>query len=360
MPIGPTAQLVLAKHQESTGSNWNGEESCKQGWLATGPRLVKVVSKPVPSIHLAQLPDSGRTVTVPDGTMTRAQFFAVFFFAAFLFLLFQFYQIFGVFLVPLTWAALLAIVFYPLQSFLTRILRKRSGLAALILTTFVIAVVMIPTILITGLLANESVTLYQKVAIFVRDGQAEQFLSRLKEWTPPRGWQAAQNILDDWNIEVGSIAVRAANFVSSFLALQVAGIAKNIASFVANFLLTTFALFFFFRDGEKITNFIRDLVPMESRHKDDVLSRLYETVSAVVQGTLTTAVVQGLLAGLGYWILNVPFTVFLGCLTAFLSLLPFGTPLIWGGGCHLLGRHRLIGQGDLHGHLGHLSRWYGR
>ena len=46
--------------------------------------------------------------------MRREQLFAAFFFLAFCFLLYQFYRILSDFIGPLSYAALLAFVFYPL------------------------------------------------------------------------------------------------------------------------------------------------------------------------------------------------------------------------------------------------------
>ena len=49
-----------------------------------------------------------------------------------------------------------------------------------------------------------------------------------------------------------------------------------------------------------------------------------------MQGTLLTALAQGTAAGLTYWVLGVPFAIFLGVLSALFSLLPFGgTSLVW-------------------------------
>ncbi len=106
--------------------------------------------------------------------------------------------------------------------------------------------------------------------------------------------------------------------------------AKNVLGFIADFFLCTLALFFFFRDGKRMLAGIRGLLPMEVAHKDLVLQRFGDALSAVVQGSLLVAVAQGTLAGLGYWVLGVPFAVFLGCVTAFISLVPMGTPLAWG------------------------------
>jgi len=68
---------------------------------------------------------------------------------------------------------------------------------------------------------------------------------------------------------------------------------------------------------------------MEPQHKDAILARLYDTLLAVVQGTLVTAVAQGCLAAIGFWFLGVPFALLLGCAAAFLSLLPMGAPVVW-------------------------------
>jgi predicted PurR-regulated permease PerM len=51
----------------------------------------------------------------------------------------------------------------------------------------------------------------------------------------------------------------------------------------------------------------------------------------VVYGILLTALVQGTLAGLGYWVAGMASPVTLGVLTALFALIPFGTPLVWGG-----------------------------
>ncbi len=261
--------------------------------------------------------------------MSRQQLFAAFFFALFLFLLYQFYQIFSVFLVPLTWAALLALTFYPVHIRLTRLLRGRVGLASFLFTTLVILVVMVPTVLISLLLANESVALYQRSSEVVGSGQVQLWFERLKAGTPLRAWRLIAPLLEAWKIDIGGVAVTGANALSAFLVSQATGIAKNLVSFVLNFFLTTFALFFFFRDGARMVVSIRDALPMERAYTDILLARLYDTVSAVVQGTLATAAAQGLLLGIGFWALGVPFAVFLGCVTAFCSLLPMGTPLIW-------------------------------
>jgi predicted PurR-regulated permease PerM len=291
-------------------------------WVPISPRRVK---KQAECLGLPLFPGA---VTVRR-LMTRQQLFAAFFFAVLLFLFYQFYLMFSIFLIPLAWAALLAIVFYPLQLRLTHLLRGRNSVASFIFTTIVILVVIVPTVLLSLLLASESVAVYQSSKEFLSGNGLEEWMHRLQGWTPSKAAGIFGPILESWNIDIAGVAVKAANVVSSFLVSQATDFAKNLASFIVNFFLTTFALFFFFRDGARMVAFVRDLVPMEAEYKDLILTRLYETVAAVVQGTLVTSTTQGLLTGFGFFVLGVPFAVFLGCAAAFASLLPLGTALVW-------------------------------
>jgi len=262
--------------------------------------------------------------------MDRQRLFAAFFFAAFLFLLYQFVLMFSGFIGALTWAALLAFVFFPVQGWLTSRLRGREGLAAFLLSTLVILIVMVPTVLLIIVLANESVVFYQRSVEIVSGPEWPTFVEALQASTPGRLWNAGAGLLSGWNLNVKDTALQAANAASGFLVSQATYIVKNVASFVLNFFLATFALFFFFRDGARMVASVRDLLPMEPAHKHAILTRLHETLTAVVLGTLVVAGAQGLLAGLGYWALGVPFSLVLGCATGFASLLPFGAPLVWG------------------------------
>ena len=54
-----------------------------------------------------------------------------------------------------------------------------------------------------------------------------------------------------------------------------------------------------------------------------------DTLHSVVYGILGTAVVQGVMAGVGLLIAGVPGAILLGLLTFFLSIVPMGPPLVW-------------------------------
>ena len=167
--------------------------------------------------------------------MTRQQIFAVFFFAVFFFLLYEFYRIFSVFLVPLTWAALLAFIFYPVHAWLTSLLRGRNGLVSFCLTTVVILVVMVPTIAAIIVLANESAAFYANARELVASGRLGEFFDRLRESAPGRASSILIPFLRSWNIDLSAMTIKAGDAVSTFLVSQAADIARNLAGFVVDF-----------------------------------------------------------------------------------------------------------------------------
>ena len=118
--------------------------------------------------------------------------------------------------------------------------------------------------------------------------------------------------------------MQGAQLSSGVLLSQVTGVAQNLFLFVSNFIITLFSLFFFLRDGADFCYRLRRLLPMDHEHQERLFRNIVDSMSAVVHGSLVVAMVQGLLAGLAYWVLGVPYPVLWGVVTAFAALLPFG------------------------------------
>jgi len=261
-------------------------------------------------------------------TAARNQLFVFFFFAAFIFLLYQLYRVFSAFLTPIAWAAILALVFYPLYLLVLRRWKGRSTAAAAALTILVSACVVIPTVSLSSVVASQSVGLYQQLSAYVSSGKLNETVQGLRESRPGRMVQRLNR--QGWEIDVGEILRGSAERISNFVVAQVTAVARNIASFLLNFTIMVFTLFFFFRDGERMYRGLRDLIPMDPEHKDVIFYRLYDTLSAVMRGMVATAVVQGILTWIGLLLVGVPYAAFLGVLAGFLSLIPIAGPAaVW-------------------------------
>ena len=71
-------------------------------------------------------------------------------------------------------------------------------------------------------------------------------------------------------------------------------------------------------------------LPLDPRHTRALFGQFRKVGGAVLRGTVVTGAVQGVFAGIGYWICGVPNPAFLGALTAAASIVPgIGTALVW-------------------------------
>jgi predicted PurR-regulated permease PerM len=265
--------------------------------------------------------------------VSREHLFAAFFFAAFVFLIYQLVLFLAPFFAPLVWAAILALTFYPLTTWLTRWLAGSRTAAALVLVLVVIAVVVLPSIYVGALVGRETSAAYQRVQDMATTGELGRLVGEVGQSRLGLLFaRVAAPFQDKVQFDPATLVVTAANWLSQEILGQTTSLARNALTTVLDFALMLVALFFFFRDGERITFVVRDLLPMEPAHKRVVFARLYDTLTAVVQSMVLTAVAQGTLAGLGYWLLtDIPFAAFLGFLTGLASFLPLAGPaFIWG------------------------------
>lgn len=95
--------------------------------------------------------------------------------------------------------------------------------------------------------------------------------------------------------------------------------------------LSVFIAFFLYLHGRQMAAYVHQssqrILGDRAQH---LLTLIGLTVNGVIYGLIGTALAQGLLAALGFWIAGVPLALLLGFLTFLLSFAPAGPPLVWG------------------------------
>lgn len=105
------------------------------------------------------------------------------------------------------------------------------------------------------------------------------------------------------------------------------GVGRN--AFKLGFALMT--VLFLYRDGDALLAQLRRVLHLFIGERiEGYLDAVGATTKAVVYGLVLTALAQGFLAGLGYWVAGVRAPMLLAVLTALIALIPFGTPFVWG------------------------------
>lgn len=230
------------------------------------------------------------------------------------------------FLLPVFWAAVFAILFQPVHLRTVRVLRGRRAVAALLTTVAVVLVVLVPVALLATIVAQQALSLYERIASGEIDFAAViDFVER----SPP----AVTDFLADYGIQFDQIRIaleNAAVSVTQYLAGQALSTGQNALVILVLFGLMLYFLFFFFRDGEKIKRAIIRALPMGDLREERLFQKFAEVSRATMKGTLIVAAVQGALGGLLFMVVGIQAAVFWAVVMGVLSLLPaVGAALVW-------------------------------
>ncbi len=250
----------------------------------------------------------------------REQVAGLLFFVLVFALAYAMFRIFIPFLEPLAWAAVLVVFFYPLH----RRLQSRLGrpVGAALLSTFLVTVILIvPTFFLASAFVREGVQAAHSLQEKIEGGR----------FGAPEHWR-------EWIVRHAPIRLEQTEGlvreqterIARWLASQAAAIARNVAAFLFQFVVTLLAMFYFFRDGPRVVERLRGLVPLEAEHRDFLLRRIRELIQVTIRSSFVVAGLQGVIGGLLFWAVGIPSPVFWGVIMSFLGLFPLIGPwLIW-------------------------------
>jgi predicted PurR-regulated permease PerM len=228
------------------------------------------------------------------------------------------YQLFRPFLVPLAWAGVLVICFYPTHERLER--RLGPGRAALLSTISVALLVILPLLAVGSAFVSETAQLL---------GGVPRLLAQTPDFAQRRLQMLLQYVPGGERIDVPALVGESARRLASFVSVQAAGIVGEAVVFIAYLALTILAMFFLFRDAPIVMRGIRRIMPFDEDVRERLIDQTRTLVTASVSSGLTVAAVQGLLGGLSFWILGLSAPVFWGVVIAIVCLLPFGAWVVW-------------------------------
>ena len=148
------------------------------------------------------------------------------------------------------------------------------------------------------------------------------------EAPPPRAVVVAD--ADDKKPDSSSFAMLLAKFLSWAWGWLLS-VTLAVGHGVMQLILSGFLAFFLLRDAPVLSSRLAIAADRLAGPRGQHLIKVAgDTVRGVVFGILGTALVQALVAGLGFWIAGVPGAVLLSMLTFFFAVIPLGPPLIWG------------------------------
>ncbi|MCB9798831.1 AI-2E family transporter [Candidatus Nomurabacteria bacterium] len=225
---------------------------------------------------------------------------------------------------PIFWAAVVAVMFYPLYRFVHRHIKIES-LSSFITILAIIALVFLPLLLITTLTVHQSANLYYSVtrdgALFPDLNDVSQNLSSL-----PIIGRYASEAESYWIANSQSIAQQ----VSSSLYENLVSFTQTSLRFVIMFFIMVYTLYYFLKDGKKLLVRLMQLSPLGNAYEEKLYHRFVSTTRATLKSTLIVGGIQGAIGGLLFWITGIPGPLVWGVVMMVLSLIPaVGSFIIW-------------------------------
>lgn len=229
------------------------------------------------------------------------------------------------FFAALAWAGILAYVTWPLYFRLERRLAGRETLAAALMSVGVAAMLLAPLAWVLLTVAGDVASASAEIRQIAAQG-LPPLPPAMRDW-PMGEWLVTQYAQVQADPVWLHARIEATGLTDPATWKAVAGgLGRNLAKFG----LAVFALFFLYRHGAPaLAQFGRILAHWLGEGARGYLEAVGVTVRAVVFGIVLTALAQGILAGLGYWVAGVPAPALWGAVTALISLIPFVGPVVW-------------------------------
>src|SRR3989344_9577226 len=210
---------------------------------------------------------------------------------------------------------IMAVVFSPGYSWILRKTKLKS--IALILTCiFLIVLIVLPFWFLMQIFIKQSFEIYVAA-------QKIDFVQVFTKIFPSLN-------AEEFTAQFGSVF---SGFITSSLNSFVTSVSTMLLNFPIIFLhmVVVFATFFFIlKDKDEILDYLRSLMPFSK----DVEKRLFQSSTditlSVIYGQIIIGVIQGLIAGIGFFIFGVPNTLFLTLIAVIAGILPIvGPTIIW-------------------------------
>jgi len=236
------------------------------------------------------------------------------------------YRIFQPFLIAIAWAAVFAIVFYPVYTFISRHIKSRSF--ASFLTTVLIFLI------ITGPFLSLSLVLLDEVRDTAEKIDKETLDSIKNIFAVPKIAHLVEKIQSYFGMEgisVGELILENLKRLGNSLLNNLSLWAANITNIFIDFIFMIFAIFFFLKDGPDFLGRISRYLPFSEEQKGRLASQVKDMVVSTVYGGVVVAIIQGILGGIAFFVIGIESPVLWGTAMAIMSFLPlFGTFSIWG------------------------------
>lgn len=234
------------------------------------------------------------------------------------------YRVLQPFLIALAWAGVLALCLWPVCAKLQRRWRwsaTRSALAVTLLTALLCVLLVGWTLWQLGAQAAQAAA------------AADDALDRVENLRRVRDYWAWIQRHVPVLPPVAAVSDRVSAWASAAaarLASQSANLLQHVLDLGFKTIIAFIALFFFLRDGRKMPQLVREVLPLAPDRQERLIKETCDLIAAGIAASLVVALGEGIACGIMFAILGIGSPILWGLLMGICSMLPVvGASIVW-------------------------------
>ncbi|RLB35280.1 MAG: AI-2E family transporter [Deltaproteobacteria bacterium] len=231
-------------------------------------------------------------------------------------------RLFWTYVSAIVLALLIASAFYPLYSWIKKLVKGRERSASLIVTILIFLILVVPVGSFVGTLSNEALDFYSRTRSSVSLQKIKQAFQGNTVWAE-RMKKAQEMFGVKLNPEaIEQFAASIGKKVGLYLSGQLRAIASNLLSFLIHFFLMMLTIYYILLDGVRLKNYISELLPFPPGQQNLVVNKFREMARAIIVGNGINGIIQGILGGFGFYFFGLGSPFLWGTVIGFMAFLP--------------------------------------
>jgi predicted PurR-regulated permease PerM len=225
------------------------------------------------------------------------------------------------FLTEIIIAMVLVSIFYPLYGWLLGKLKGRKSIASLIMCLLILILIIVPLVNFVFYLSGRSIEAYGAIREYLEKNPIEEIINH--------GVLEKLDFFGLKNVKLQDYLINIAGKINEFIISVATAFLKGTTQFVTSLILIIFSMYFFFKDGDRLLGKLMELTPLANKYDRAIFKKFRDVGYSTILSTFITAIVQGLVGGIGFMIIGLP-AFFPAVIMTVLSLLPYiGSAIVW-------------------------------
>jgi predicted PurR-regulated permease PerM len=204
----------------------------------------------------------------------------------------------------------LAYIFYPIYKRILRIIPNRS-VSASIVSIIIVLGIFVFLWFITPILVKQFFDVY----IYL---QKLDFRGILRTIFPTATDALVEQLTITLNSALSSLFTGISNYTGRFI--------SEIPRLIVEFFILGFVFFYVLKDSDKLGEFIKQITPINENKRKTIIKNFKDMTNSIIYGWVVVGVIQGLLAGLGFFVFGIENALVLTVVAILFSVVPLLGP----------------------------------